>query len=128
MLPAVSLRLANQFLQMRLETGKIPDDAQANAIAVEFFDLLLQRLDEKLHQQADFFLRAPPVFGGKREQGQIVDATFEAGTHHLPNQLDTLDVAGNARRKRFLAHRPLPSMMTATCCGIAAVGNLTGRT
>jgi hypothetical protein len=45
---------------------------------VQFVDLALQRVEEQLHQPADFLFRPCPVLAGEREQGQRLDAAVEA--------------------------------------------------
>ena len=56
------------------ETGCIDPEEKANLPGLD----ALERAEEQLHQRADFLFGPPPVLAGEREQGQCLDAGFEA--------------------------------------------------
>ena len=59
------LGFAHGSLQLGVETRAITDDAQADVVVQQLLRLTTQRAEEQLHQRADFFGRALPVFTGE---------------------------------------------------------------
>ena len=76
-------------------------------------DVLLQQV----HQCGDLLGRALPVLLAEREQGQHPDPRGQAPLDRLAHRGHSGRVPQRARERTLAAHRPLPSMMTATCAG-----------
>ena len=66
-------------------------------MSVQLVDFAIQRLQEKLHQRADFLIGALPVFTGKRKQGQRADAVAKAVFDGRTQRLLSFAVAEAAR-------------------------------
>ena len=81
-------------------------------------DFALERVQEQLHQRADFVFRAAPVLAGKREQRQRLDAVLEAEVDAQVDRARAGAMADDARAAARCAQRPLPSMMTARWRGM----------
>ena len=71
-------RALHAFAKLGLERRKIADERDAHAVLVQLVDFAIERLQEKLHQRADFALRPIPVLAGEREQRQRLDAAAQA--------------------------------------------------
>jgi hypothetical protein len=68
----------NALDQAWFELGCVTDDAHSHTLSVEMGHLALECLHEKLHEHANFALRAIPVLGAEGKQRQIANACFSA--------------------------------------------------
>src|SRR5690606_9486931 len=60
------------------EARAVADEADAHAAPVQLVDFAVERVDEKLHQRADFLLGPAPVLAREREQGECADPGVQA--------------------------------------------------
>jgi hypothetical protein len=90
---------------------------------------LLERTHEQLHEKRHFLLGTTPVFGTEGKEGQILDTALKAGLTESRTVSTPRLWPATRGRKRFLAQRPLPSMMMAMCRGTSvASGRMSRRT
>src|SRR6187399_2860826 len=68
-------------------TLALANELEAHAVALQLGQLMVQRLDEQVHQRLDFGARSLPVFAAECEQGERLDIaahTFlDAQAHRL---------------------------------------------
>jgi len=74
---------------------------------------------EQGHQEVDLGLWPLPVFDAEAVQRELAEAEAAAFLDGAANALDAAAVPSMRGKPRCWAHRPLPSMMTATCRGTA---------
>ena len=79
---------------------------------------------QESHERADFLCRTVPIFLRKRINGQSMDAEFQQRVIISLTELMPSRWPAMRGRPRSSAHRPLPSIMTATCFGSSSGSNL----
>ena len=72
---------------------------------------------EQRHQGVDLFRRPLPVLLAEGEEGERLDSRLDRRLDDPPDRRHAGLVPGGRGRFRRSAHRPLPSMMTATWPG-----------
>ncbi len=95
-------RLAHRRLQFRMEARAVTNDPQTDVVVVEALGLATQRLEEQVHQGADFIGGALPVLTGEGKQGEHLDLGLGTHLDHRPHRIDTGLVAGDARQETLL--------------------------
>ena len=94
-------------IESRAQAARVADEAHADAVAVQFVDLLVDRLDEQLHQPRHFVGRALPVLAREREERQRLDAAPRAAFDGRAHGLDARAVAEVARQRAALGPAPV---------------------
>jgi hypothetical protein len=61
---------------------------------VQFIHFALDKLAKQIHQALDFIRRARPILGGKRVDGQDLDAQILRSTQNTPDILGASAVSG----------------------------------
>ena len=61
------LAIANKFDYFLIKFRQVADHFEANAVLVQFGNLLLEHADEKLHQECDLVRRPAPIFATESE-------------------------------------------------------------
>src|SRR5512139_832872 len=101
------LGIADQGLDALGKTRQFTNDPEANVVFVEPRNLVFQRAHEQFHQQADFFLRAPPVFGTEREYREMGHPTLGAGADHSAQRLNPLAMPRHTRHQPVFCPAPI---------------------
>src|SRR5688572_22672563 len=96
----------DQRAHLEIEPARVPDDLEADFVAMELAHFAREGRHEQLHQQRDLLGRAAPVLGAERKQRQEPDAPLRARGHYAPYRLDAALVPRNARQ--VPAPRPAP--------------------
>ena len=116
------------FLEMLLHVFRqalnLADDFEPHIVFVQLRRLGFEIVDEIFHQRVHLILGAVPVLGGKGVKREILDAEFARRADDvrapIPRPRRWPSTRGSPR---CFAQRPLPSMMTATCCGSEALAS-----
>ena len=97
------LGLFEETADVGIEIGALADHPHTHAIAMQFCEILADKKPEKSHQVADFGRGPLPVFRGKREDREALDAHFARGANGLAQRFDaaavSLDTGQSARRR-----------------------------
>ena len=105
----------------------LPDDPHPHIVGVQVGEVIAYEPLQQAHQVGD-------LGGGRRRfsreavDRQIPDAEVDRRAHGPADRLYAAPVAFEARKTPWAAHRPLPSMMIATCAGEPSLAPATGRT
>src|SRR4029077_12353319 len=96
------LSCLDQRADSRLEARRVADHAKTDGVLVELGHFLLERPQEKLHQDRYLVGWTPPVLAREREQRQEFDLALDARAHRRAHRLDSLAMPGNARQQTLL--------------------------